>query len=357
MKSLKKILAALMAIMLAFSLAACKEEPKEIPPAGTTEIGMGSLKIGMLYTSTPVEIPEDDAEKAEEIKENAPLDVNYAHRNAIDTMRNYISVSKENIIEANGLSATDAEAFKEKIKELVKAGCQVIIATSNDYLSLIEEVAAEEAYFSIVFMVYAGNSATEAPQIKNTNNNIMLFGADMFEAAYLSGIAAAMKAKEAKKNTIGYVATAEKTNAEVTASVNAFALGAQSVNKKAEVKVSVVKDWTNEEAVDSAVKALEDAKCANVSKFVETDEDAFCATVWHLENAYISILTKISRGEWTPENYFGGITEGVADVKLGEDAAEGTKDAIREAKDEIMANGLTLDAEAGSYVKGVSLLK
>ena len=61
MKSLKKILAAFMAIMLAFSLAACQEE-EEVAPAGTTPIGIGSLKIAVLYTSKSAK-SDDDSEK------------------------------------------------------------------------------------------------------------------------------------------------------------------------------------------------------------------------------------------------------------------------------------------------------
>ena len=352
MKTLKKILAAFMAIMLAFSLAACQEEEEEVAPAGTTAVGTGSLSVGVLYTSE-VEEPSEDEEKEEETTEDAPLDVNFAHRNGIATMQGYLGVGS--VVDVNGLDPKDADAFNKAIKDL--KSCHVIIATSYDYLALVEEVAAEEDYKGIVFAVYADSTKAAATKLKNTNNNVMLYGEDMYEASYLAGIEAGLKSKESKNNKIGYVAPADDKNTQVTSAVNAFALGAQSVNDKATVSVSVVKDWTNEEAVNKAVKALEKAKCGVVSKYVETAEDASCATVWHLENVYIPFLNTIARGEWTPENYFGGITEGAVDVKLGEGAAEDAKDAIKEAKENIMSGELKLDVDNAKYAEGVSLLK
>ena len=114
---------------------------------------------------------------------------------------------------------------EKAIRDLIDQGCNVIFSTSFGHMDWTLNVAKE---FPNVYFHHCSG-------YKTADNMSNYFGR-MYEARYLSGIAAGLKTKT---NKIGYVAA--MPIAEVVRGANAFALGVKSVNPDAKVEVK----WTN----------------------------------------------------------------------------------------------------------------
>lgn len=132
-------------------------------------------------------------------------------------------------------------------KELgIKANFVENVPESADAERIITELAQKNDIIfttSFGYMDFTLNVAKKFPKVKffhcsgyKTADNMSTYFGKNYQASYLSGIAAG---KMTKKNVIGYVGAYPIP--EVIYNINAFTLGAQSVNK--DVKVNVV--WSN----------------------------------------------------------------------------------------------------------------
>jgi simple sugar transport system substrate-binding protein len=111
------------------------------------------------------------------------------------------------------------------IRELASSGYKLIYATSFGYMNYVQRVAKQ--YPDVTFMHATGYK---------TGKNFGNYNARFYEGRYLNGVVAG---KLSKSNVLGYVAAFPIP--EVVMGINAFTLGARSVNPKAEVRVI----WTN----------------------------------------------------------------------------------------------------------------
>lgn len=126
------------------------------------------------------------------------------------------------------------------IRNLALDGNQIIFTTSPIYRNATIKCALE--FPSIRFF-----NCSEATPYKHVSN---YFGRT-YEPRFLTGIIAGAMTKS---NLIGYAATSP--TAEVTASINAFALGAKMVNPFAEVKVAWTKEWNSHNKFQDADNTL-----------------------------------------------------------------------------------------------------
>jgi simple sugar transport system substrate-binding protein len=126
------------------------------------------------------------------------------------------------------------------IRDLAKSGYDLIFTTSFGYMNPTLKVARmfPKKYFE---------HATGYKLAKNVGTYMCRF----YEGRYLSGIIAG---KMTKSNTLGYVAAFPIP--EVIRGINAFTLGARSVNPKAEVKVIWVNSWFDPGKEREATEAL-----------------------------------------------------------------------------------------------------
>ncbi len=212
---------------------------------------------------------------------------------------------------------------KKSITELINAGCNVIFTTSFGYMDPTVEVAKE--FPDVKFFHCSG--------YKTADNMSNYFGR-MYEARYLSGIVAGMKT-QAKK--IGYVAAFEIP--EVINGINAFALGVQSVNPDAVVKVRWTHTWIDSALEKDAAVALLDDGCDVISQHNDStspqiaaqDRGAFAigydldtpnaapkaymtAPIWNWGPYYVDQINAIKAGTWKSSAYHGGIKEGILDL-------------------------------------------
>lgn len=134
-----------------------------------------------------------------------------------------------------------AGADSERVlRDLAQQGNKLIFATSFGYMNSVLKVAKE---FPDVKFEHATGYKT-APNVAN-------YSARFYEARYLAGkLAGAMT----KTNVLGYVAAVPIP--EVLQGINAYTLGAQSVNPNVEVRVVWTSAWYDPGKESDAAKTL-----------------------------------------------------------------------------------------------------
>jgi simple sugar transport system substrate-binding protein len=131
----------------------------------------------------------------------------------------------------------DAE---RSIEQLVRAGNKLIFTTSFGYMEPTLKVAK---LFPKVHFEHGTGYKTAA--------NVVTYEARFYEGAYLLGVLAG---RMTKTNTLGYVASFPI--AEVIRNIDAFTLGARSVNPKIHTKVVWADSWYDPGKERQAAEAL-----------------------------------------------------------------------------------------------------
>ncbi len=126
------------------------------------------------------------------------------------------------------------------IRDLAAQGNKIIFATSFGYMDAMMKVASE---FPDVKFEHATGYKTAA--------NMRVYDARFYHDAYVSGIIAGGMTKS---NTLGFVASFPIP--EVLRNINAFTLGAQSVNPKIKTRVVWVNSWFDPEKEGAAAQEL-----------------------------------------------------------------------------------------------------
>jgi basic membrane protein A and related proteins len=124
----------------------------------------------------------------------------------------------------NVAEGADAERV---IRQLAADGNKVIFTTSFGFMNATVKVA--QAYPDVIFQHATGYK---------TAKNLGVYDARFFEGAYLLGVLAG---KMTKSNSLGFVASFPIP--EVVRNIDAFTLGARSVNPKVKTKVIWVNAW------------------------------------------------------------------------------------------------------------------
>jgi len=133
--------------------------------------------------------------------------------------------------------SADAERV---IRDLIAGGCGMIFTTSFGFMNPTIAVAAD--FPKVAFEHCSGYK---------TAPNVGIYQTRFYEGAYLMGMLAGAKTKT---NTIGYVAPFPIP--EVIRNLDAFVLGARSVNPKVSAKVVWVNTWYDPSREHDAALAL-----------------------------------------------------------------------------------------------------
>lgn len=291
---MKKLLSVFLAVLMIFSIAAiggCKEKKDE------------ALKVGVLYIS-----PKDDGGYSQ------------AHAEGIAAAKAALG-DKVIISEIENVNDTDVTATNNAIENLVNEGCKLIFTTSYGYMD--PTVAAAAKYPDVKFCHCSG--------YKTNDKNMDAYFGQIETGRYLAGIVAGLMTKN---NKLGYVAAFPIP--EVIRGINAYTLGARSVNP--DVTVQVV--WTNTwfdmavekasaeallaEGVDvmaqhqdspAAIEAAEAAGAYAVGydlTYAGAPDAYLTAPLWGWGVYYTHKIQQVLDGKWEIENYWGGMKEGVA---------------------------------------------
>jgi simple sugar transport system substrate-binding protein len=148
----------------------------------------------------------------------------YAHEQGRLAMEKALAGKVKSTYVENVPEGADSERV---IRKLAADGNKLIFTTSFGYMNATEKVA--RAFPNVVFQHATGFK---------TGKNMGVYESRMYEGAYLLGVVAG---KMTKSNTLGMVASFPVP--EVIRNINAFTLGAQSVNPAIKMKVLWVNSW------------------------------------------------------------------------------------------------------------------
>jgi basic membrane protein A and related proteins len=134
----------------------------------------------------------------------------------------------------------DAERALERF---AREGCNIVFATSFGFMDPVNKVA--KRFPDVKF--------EHATGFKQESENVALYNARFYEGRYIIGQIAA---KQSKAGLAGYIVSFPIP--EVVMGINAFMLGAQSVNPDFKVKIVWVNTWFDPGKEADAAKALFD---------------------------------------------------------------------------------------------------
>lgn len=302
-------------------------------------IAKEDIKIGVIHITDPAE----------------GSGYTYTHDLGIQGMQANLGLDDTQIVRKNNVNDSDATAIENAIRECIEEGCNIIFATSWGFMDTCE--ALSEEFPDVIFSHGTGYKCNGV----NFNN---YFGR-IYQARYLAGIAAGLKTES---NKLGYVAAMGQENSEVTGGINAFAMGAYSVNPDCEVYVKVTNSWFDPEGETQAAQALVDLGCDVIAQHCDTpnpqtvaeqngvwgvgynsdmSKDApgavLTSVMWDWSVYYTYAVQSVIDGTWTGENYFGGMADGLVDIApLSDLCAEGTQEAVEAARKQITEEGFNV---------------
>lgn len=248
-------------------------------------------------------------------------------------------------------------------EQLAADGYDLVFATSFGYGAPMAEVAAKNPNgcfqwaTGAKFLLTKDGGGTYADFAALPTNLGTYFGAAE-EARYLSGIAAG---KASSSGKIGYVAAFPIP--EVIRGINAFTLGARSVNPAATVQVTWTKTWFDPTLEKQAAESLLDAGVdvmaqhqdttapgvaadAKGAKWVGYNSDVkeaapkawLTAPTWNWGPYYIKTAKAVAEGTCPSDEYYGSMADGMVTLaSFGESVDADTQAAIVAKGEEIKA--------------------
>ncbi|OEU51490.1 MAG: BMP family ABC transporter substrate-binding protein [Desulfobulbaceae bacterium S5133MH15] len=290
----------------------------------TASFAAKEMKVGFVYVS-----PIGDA------------GYSYAHdvgRQAVEAMDGVITSYVESVPEG-----PDSERV---ILNMARKGYDVIFATSFGYMDPMLKVAKQ--FPKVAFLHCSG--------FKMADNMSNYFGR-IYQARYLSGIVAGSMTKS---NVIGYAAAFPIP--EVIRGINAFTLGAQSVNPDVTVRVVWTKTWYDPATEKEAAKSLLDVGADVIAQHQDSpgpqeaaqekgvysigynsDMSAFApkshmtAPVWNWGPYYTKVVEQVRKGTWKAESAWPGLKEGIVDLApFGAMVPQNVQDKVNKEKADII---------------------
>lgn len=260
-----------------------------------------------------------------------PSDQGYTYNQDCATwkMVEELGLNKSQIINKYNVPET-AEAATA-MRELAEDGCQVIFATAHGHEDYMIQVAHE--YPNITFCQFNGVQA-ESSGLKNMHDYYGLIS----QVRYLSGVVAGMTTKT---NKIGFVASMDYS--QVDESIDAFYLGAKSVNSSIQMYAVYLNTWYNPTLEAQATQSLIDKGCDVISHHADSTAgattcekngclfipynsdmsqvapDAVLTSVrWDTSSYLVSVIKAVMEGrkDKIPTSYFGTLEDGM--VYLGD---------------------------------------
>ncbi|GFN33669.1 BMP family ABC transporter substrate-binding protein [Paenibacillus xylaniclasticus] len=332
---MKKWMLLLIMVILAFTAACSKESSKkETPsdasgttaeePAQTSTEAVGKKpRVAFVY----IGVPGDGG-------------WTYQHdlgRQAVDEKFGIKSTTVENVPEG-----PDAQRIFEELAQKN----DIVFGTSFGYMDAMVNAAAK--YPNVKFAHATGYK---------TADNLSTYAGRGYQTGFLSGMAAG---KITKNNKIGYAAAFPIP--EVIYTINAFTLGAQSVNPDATVQVVWTNTWFDPAVERQAAISLLDQGVDVLANYQDSPAGIQAAAernvyglgndsdmnkyapdyyltnpTWNWAPYYIDQVQQVVDGTWQSSSYWGSIADGVADIApFGISVPQDVRDLIEAKKKEII---------------------
>jgi len=318
----RKLVHTTLAVTIALALASCGKKEEPAAPKAAEPVKAEPLKIGFIYVG-----PVGDAGWT------------FAHDNG----RKHIEQKFGDKIKTTFVEKVPEGADAERvIRDLVSQGNKLIFATSFGFGDAMEKVAKDHP--DVKFEHATGYK---------TSANLSVYEAKFYEDAYMAGVVAGTMTKT---NTLGFVGSFPIP--EVLRNINAFTLGARSVNPKVVTKVVWVNTWFDPPKESEAAQALINQKADVLLQ--NTDSTAVLQTAekngkyafgWdsdmsafapkaHLGSAivnwgpyYEKAVNDVLAGTWKTSDTKWGTKEGANDlIKINDAVPDSAKKRVDEIK-------------------------
>lgn len=266
----------------------------------------------------------------------------YAH----DQGRKYLVEKMPDVATTIVESVPEGADAERVITQLAEQGNKIIFTTSFGFMDPTINVAKK--YPGITFLHCSGFK---------TADNVGTYFGRIYQARYLTGIAAA---KQTKSNTIGYVAAFPIP--EVIRGINAFTQGVRSVNPQAKVKVVWTNTWYDPAKEKQAALTLLDAGADVIAQHQDTPgpqqaaqekgkfsvgyntdmskmapKAVLTSAVWNWGPYYVKVVDAVKKGTWKSEQYWGPMSDGVVDLApYGPMVSDETKKLVDDAKKKLV---------------------
>ncbi|WP_219641266.1 BMP family ABC transporter substrate-binding protein [Cohnella sp. CFH 77786] len=263
-----------------------------------------------------------------------------------------IMLEKELGIKATVVENVPEGADAERVFTELAQNHDIVIGTSFGYMDPMYNVA--QKFPKVKFLHATGYK---------TLPNMATYMGREYQSAYLVGMAAG---KMTKNNRIGYVGAYPIP--EVIYTINAFTLGAQSVNPNVEVGVVWSNTWFDPTVERQAALSLLDKgvdilaayqdspagleAAAERGKFgIGNDSDmSRYAPDYYISNNvfnwgpyYVSAVKSLMDGTWQTGSYWGTMKDGIVDIApLGKNVPQDVKDLVEAKRKQIMDGSFTV---------------
>ena len=376
---MKKLLALLLCLTLVFGLVACTTGTPSGDDADANDTA------APVTDDNDADTPDDGDAEADPIKvgfiflhdENSTYDLNFI--NAAKQACSELGLTEDQYILR--VNVPEGQECYDAAAELVDEGCDIIFADSFGHEPYMLQAAQE---FPEVQFCHSTGTRAHTEGVDNYHNAF----ADIYQGRYLAGIAAGMKLNEmieageftADEAKVGYVGAF--TYAEVISGYTSFFLGVRSVCPTATMEVTFTSSWYDETAEKEGATLLINNGCKLISQHADSMgaptacEEAGVpnvsyngSTIDACPNTFIIssridwtpyyklAIEAVMNGEEIPADWCGGIEEGsVVLTEVNEQAAaEGTAEAIEEAKAKLVAGELHVFDTSTFTVDGETL--
>lgn len=261
-------------------------------------------------------------------------------------------------LEEMGIKTMYSESVPENsdcetaIRNLIDQGCNVIYSTSFGFGEWTAKVAKDNP--GVYFGHCSGSTRLD---------NMSTYFGKMIEGRYLAGIVAG---KNSASGKIGYVAAMPIP--EVIRGINAFTLGAKSVNPDATVEVVWTNTWFDPSVEKQAALELLNKGCDLIAQHQDSTAaqiaaqekgalaigyntptpnaapDAYLtAPLFHWEKFIVDDVQKIMDGTWTSRAYWEGLSSGMVSLDtLSSKCKDGTQPLVDDAQAKIISGDLKI---------------
>ena len=324
--------------------------PTTAPAAGPVAAAAAvAAATGMAATAAPASPPAEAAE---------PLKVAFVHGGPVgdggwtfahDRGRREMEAAFGGRVRTSFVESVPENADAERVmRDLATRGNKVIFGTGFGYMETMVRLAKE---FPDVKWEHATGFAS--------GDNLRAYDVRTYEGAYLAGIIAG---KMTRTDTLGFVASVPIP--EVVRNINAFTLGAQSVNPSVRTKVVWVNKWLDpvreSEAAQSLVNGGADVLLQNTHSSAplqvaeragkyglgwDSDMRAYgpkahlASSIVNWAPYYTKAVGQVLDGSWKVETHWWGIRDGAVDLVNVADAVPADVRALVVEKKQAIANG------------------
>ncbi len=248
------------------------------------------------------------------------------------------------------------------IRDLANEGFDIVFGTTFEYMDPMANVA--EDFPDTKFEHCSGFV---------TRENMGRYFGRMYQARYMAGVAAG---RLTETNTLGYVGAFPIP--EVVRGINAFTLGAASVNEDVSTKVRWTNTWFDPPTEQEAANALIDegvdvmaqhqdspaaVRAANEADIWATGYDApmqefagdnyITSPIWHWDVFYEPTVQSVKDGTWESDAYWEGLNADIVGLsEWGPEVPGDVQDEVADVR-EGLANG-DVDVWADTSFEGES---